>query len=758
MPEPPAGLVRALAGRYAIERELGQGGMAVVYLAEDLKHGRQVAIKVLRAEFAAAVGTDRFLREIRLTARLDHPHILPLFDSGSTGATADDGFLYYVMPYLAEGSLRDRLAREPRLSLEAGLRLAADVADALAFAQARDVVHRDIKPENILLAAGHARVADFGIARALDPATTQRLTEVGLAVGTPAYMSPEQGLGQADLDTRSDLYALGCVLHELLTGAVPGAGPGGLPGMLVRRLAGPPAPVRAAHPELPVEVDDLLRRLLAPDRDDRPATAEEVQRALARAAAHAAQGGTVTAAPAAAPGRSVAVLPFVNMSADRDNEYFSDGITEELISVLTRSPGLRVAARSSVFAYKGRSEDARKVGDALGVDLVLSGSVRKAGDRIRLAVQLTTVADGYQVWAETFDRELRDVFAVQDEISRAIAGALQLRLTTTSGPGAGRRGTGNVEAYNHYLRGRFHWGRRTEAEIHKAIAHFEQALALDPAYALAEIGVADACNILGFYDWLHPREAFPRALAAAERALALDPSLAAAYCSRAYVRLYHEWRWADAEADFQRALALAPEYVTAWHQYGNLLVARGRFAEASEAMRRAVASEPLSLIANAAVGWGQYYAGDHAGAIAQQRATIELDPTFLQAHLWLGQALLAAGDAVAALAEFDASQRLAGWSAILVAARARALAVLGRPAEVEALVAELDARGRERFIPQYDIAAVFAAAAAPDAAFARLERALAEREHELVFLAVDPAMAALRDDPRFTAIAGRVGL
>jgi tetratricopeptide (TPR) repeat protein len=389
---------------------------------------------------------------------------------------------------------------------------------------------------------------------------------------------------------------------------------------------------------------------------------------------------------------------------------------------------------------------------------VLAGSVRKAGNRIRLVAQLTTVADGYQVWSDTYDRELRDVFAVQDEVAQAIARALQVRLAPAAGAATRTQGTVNVDAYTHYLRGRFHWARRTEAELAKGLLHFQQALALDPDYALAEIGIADSYNLLGFYDWIHPREAFPRALAAAERALTLDDNLAAAHCSRAYVRLYHEWNWAAAEDGFRRAEALAPAYATASHQYGNLLVTQGRFAEAEAAMRRALASEPMALITNACIGWAEYYAGKWEASIAHHRATIELDASFMLAHLWLGQSLLQAGAAEDAVEEFETALRLSGRSAIALAALARALVVAGRRAESDRLVSELDELAQRRFVPQYDVATIHAAAGDADRAFARLDQALREREHELVFLAVDPALVSLRGDPRFAALVARVGL
>ncbi|HSE67399.1 MAG TPA: protein kinase [Gemmatimonadales bacterium] len=732
-----------------MERELGAGGMAVVYLARDLKHDRLVALKVLRSEVAAMLGAERFLQEIRITARLDHPHILPLLDSGNAAGT-----LYYVMPYVEGESLRQRLVREGKLPLQDALRIARQVTDALDYAHSRGIIHRDIKPENILLAAGHARVADFGIARALSAAGDTRVTQVGFVVGTPAYMSPEQAVGETSVDGRSDLYSLGCVLYEMITGAAPFAGDA--QAIIVRRFRETPKPLRDTTPHISGQIDQLVMQMLAVDPASRHATAGELARSLDTAAIQQVSDPLRTPVASSQAARSIAVLPFVNMSPDPENEYFSDGMTEELITVLTKMGGLKVAARSSVFAWKGKSEDVRVIGRALNVDTVLAGSVRRAGGRIRLAAQLTAVADGYQLWSDTYDRQLSDVFAVQDEISRAIAQGLQVQLR----PGAdqGRKGTDDVEAYNHYLRGRFHWGRRTESEIRKGLAHFEQALALDPNYALAEMGVADSYAIMGFYDWLHPREAFPQALAAAERALALDDSLGAAYCSRAYVRLYHEWKWALAEEDFRRCLSLAPDYAIGWHQYGNLLTQQGRFDEALVAMQRSRALEPLSPIANAAVGWAEYYARRWDAAATHCRSTIELDPMFVLGHYWLGHILLQQRGIEEAAQEFETAIRLSGRSAITVAGKAKAYAAAGRREDADQLIAELDQLTRQRYVPQYSIAGIYAMAGDRDAAFARLERALAEREHELVFLAVDPVMDGLRGDARLVKLKERVGV
>ncbi|HEU5155095.1 MAG TPA: serine/threonine-protein kinase, partial [Gemmatimonadales bacterium] len=375
-------LHEALRDRYALERELGAGGMAVVYLARDLKHDRLVALKVLRSEVAAMLGAERFLQEIRITARLDHPHILPLLDSGNAAGT-----LYYVMPYVEGESLRQRLAREGKIPLPDALRIARQVTDALDYAHSRGIIHRDIKPENILLAAGHARVADFGIARALSAAGDTRVTQVGFVVGTPAYMSPEQAVGETSVDGRSDLYSLGCVLYEMITGVTPFAGDA--QAIIIRRFRETPKPLRDATPHISGQIEQLVMQMLAVDPASRQATAAELARSLDTAAIQQVSDPLRTPIASSQAARSIAVLPFVNMSADPENEYFSDGMTEELISVLTKMGGLKVAARSSVFAWKGKSEDVRVIGRALNVDTVLAGSVRRAGGRIRLAAQLT---------------------------------------------------------------------------------------------------------------------------------------------------------------------------------------------------------------------------------------------------------------------------------------------------------------------------------------------------------------------------------
>jgi eukaryotic-like serine/threonine-protein kinase len=419
-PDPLARLRAVLADRYTVGRELGRGGMAIVLLAQDQKHHRKVAIKVLKPELAAALGRERFLREIETAAGLNHPHILPLHDSGEA-----DGFLYYVIPYVEGESLRDRLDRERQLPLDDALQIAREVADALGYAHSHNILHRDIKPGNILLSAGHALVTDFGIARAITATGGGQLTELGALVGTPAYMSPEQVDGSQYIDGRADIYSLGCVLFEMLVGEPPFRG-SSLTAVIANRLSSPMPSPRAFRQLVPEAIDAAVRKAMAELPADRFATAGQFAEALDTPRLS-------EPTLVAVPDRSIAVLPFKNQSSDPESEYFSDGIAEEIINALAQLPGLQVAARTSSFAFKGKSADIAEVGAKLKVATVLDGSVRKAGNRVRITAQLVSVSDGYHLWSERYDSELDDVFAIQDHIARAIAQRFEVMLASPTG-------------------------------------------------------------------------------------------------------------------------------------------------------------------------------------------------------------------------------------------------------------------------------------------------------------------------------------
>jgi serine/threonine-protein kinase len=430
-----ARLKATLAGRYAIERELGSGGMATVYLAEDLKHHRQVAIKLLDPELARALGTERFLREVEITANLNHPHILPLLDSGEA-----DEFLYYVMPYVEGETLRDKIQREKQLAVDEALEITRSVARALSYAHRHDVVHRDIKPENVLLSAGEAVVADFGIAKAITEAGEKQLTETGLGVGTPAYMSPEQMTGERALDGRSDLYSLGCVLYEMLVGEPPYTGPT-VQVILARKSVEPVPRLKIARETVPDVVEQATRRALAKTPADRFATAEQFAEALFAEA---------TVPEIETP--SIVVLPFENLSPDPDSEYFADGLTEELITDLSQVSRLRVVSRTSTMMLKDARTSIRSIAQEVGVQYALEGTVRRAGSSLRITAQLIDAACDGHVWAGKFSGTLDDVFDIQETVSREIVDALKVKLTPEEDRRMTARPIDDVAAYDNYLR------------------------------------------------------------------------------------------------------------------------------------------------------------------------------------------------------------------------------------------------------------------------------------------------------------------
>ena len=630
----PPLLIPGIADQYTVERLIGQGGMATVYLAHDTKHDRKVAIKVLRPELAAAIGVDRFLAEIKTTAALRHPHILPLHDS-----CQDARCLYYVMPYVEGESLRDRLDREKQLPLDEALRITGEVADALQYAHGRGVIHRDIKPENILLEGGHALLADFGIARAVTAACkdSKTLTQVGMAVGTPAYMSPEQAAADPDVDGRSDLYSLASVLYEMLVGEPPFTG-ATHEAILVQRFTQTPPHATAKRPSVPISLDRALVKALARVPGERFATVEQFARAL---------GNQPSTGEPLADDKSVAVLPFVCMSAGEDTEYFGDGIAEEIINALARLPGLRVAARASAFSFRGRGDDLRGIATELNVRTVLEGSFRRAGSRVRVTAQLIDVDNGFHIWSERYDRELTDIFAIQDEIATAIARKFEVTLAGGATAGLVQPGTTNLEAYELYLRGRAFLHRRG-ASLAQAIGKFEEAIAIDAGYAPALAELAHALVLQAFWGQCEPAAVLERAHDAANQALRSDPQLGEAHAAAAIVAFAAHFDRNAAGAAWNRALALAPESsanLRVSRAMFDLGYAQGRFDDAVQAVAAAIEHDPLSSSGQAGLAVMRRSAGDIQGARAAARRAMELDPDSLYAY-WAMLYALSGGDAV----------------------------------------------------------------------------------------------------------------
>jgi eukaryotic-like serine/threonine-protein kinase len=723
--------------------------MAVVFLAQDLRHDRKVAVKVLRPDLSAAIGAERFLREIKLAAGLNHPHILPLYDSGQAGE-----LLFYVMPNMEGRSLRERLQRERQLPLSDAIAITREVASALDYAHRHQVVHRDIKPENILLHEGSAMVADFGIGKALS--ADGSLTQTGMVMGTPIYMSPEQAAGDPGVDGRTDLYSLACVLFEMLTGEPPftGATPQAI---IAKRFVSPIPKVRVAR-DVPEAVDDALTRALARTPVDRFATAAQFGEALRgiNGSGPSDQATAVGRTPASSPARkAIAVLPLANMSADPENEYFSDGMTEEIINALAKVPGVQVASRTSSFAFKGKEVDVRTIGEKLGVSSVLEGSVRKVGNRVRITAQLINVADGYHLWSETYDRQLEDVFAIQDEISHAIVDALKLRLgsdaETLVAPAK------NIEAYTLYLKGRFVFNKDTEPSTRKALDFFQQSLLQDPGYARSYAGIADCWTQLAD-DFVVPDDAYPRAKAAATRALQHDPDLVEAITSVGKVLCWYEWDFAAAARQLRRAVALNENHAEAHWALGSVLPTVGLLPEAVEEMRKGLILDPLSAVYSRWLGRFLLFGGDYARAIAQAEKTIDLDADYAYSYLDIGSAYLELGDPEAALQWLQRGQGLENSVRSYDATIVRALAPLGRREEADEILHRLEDESRQHYVRSEILAMGYAAVGDRDRAFAGLERAYQVRSAGLIYLHVDPGYKPLRADPRFGQLVERIGL
>ena len=574
----PNGSVPNIGTAYDIEGEIGRGGMATVYSARDLRHNRRVAVKVMSPEIAAAMGTARFLSEITTAAGLSHPNIVPLHDSGE-----HDGVVYYVMPHIEGETLRERMNREGKIPLAEAVRIISRAAAALDFAHRKGIVHRDIKPENVMLCDGEPLILDFGIAKAITAAAGTSITQTGIALGTPAYLSPEQASGETHIDGRSDQYSLACTFYEMVAGSAPFTATTPQRVIAMRFTDKPPELV-TVDATVGAEVSKSVSKAMSLDPIDRYLTVSDFAKALADASvAH-------TVAVDHNGRQSIAVLPFSNMSADPENEFFADGIAEEIINALTKIQMLDVVSRGSAFGFKQRTEDVGEVGRKLNVRTVLEGSVRKAGKRLRITAQLIDVATRNYLWSERYDREMEDVFAIQDEISTSIVNALKLVLTPNEEAAIRKVPTQSVRAYEYYLRGRQLFHQRRGETLDAAEDMYRRAIALDPNYALAYAGLAD-CSVFRAQDQGGGEEAVAQADAASKRALELDPNSAEAHSSRG-LTLSHQHRYAESQVEFEEAMRLDPTFYEAPYFYGRTLQSQGKLHEAAKMYERAVAIRP----------------------------------------------------------------------------------------------------------------------------------------------------------------------
>jgi serine/threonine-protein kinase len=747
-------------GPYEIVGVLGAGGMGEVYRARDNRLGRDVAIKILPESFANdAEAVARFRGEARLLATLNHANIVGIYDIG-----AEAGVSFVVFELVEGDTLRRRLSGGA-LSPAVAINYARQIAEGIGAAHDRGIVHRDLKPENLIVARdSRIRILDFGVAktqtRTRDTAETMAaVTRPGVIVGTMGYMAPEQ-LRAKDIDQRVDLFALGVILYEMLTGSRLFRGETDIEvaaAILTQDIENP----TATHPAVSPQLGGLVCRLVARDPDDRFQSAREVIEALDDLGIelHERTGRTVsTTGQRQTPKATVAVLPFSDMSPQKDQDYLCDGIAEEIISALGRATGLRVVARSSAFQFKGGAHDVRDVGRKLGATAVLEGSVRKSGNRIRIGVQLANVEGGVQIWSERYDREIEDVLAMQDEIAVNVAEALQARLAPAAANPTPVQ-TSDLNAYTHYLKARYYWNRRTETDLDQSLHYFREALRRDPSYARAHAGLADALVTLAVYGAKAPADVVPGARASAKRALELDPTLASAHACLGCIESLHDWSWASAARQFRHAISLGPEE-GASHQAlaTNYFVPLGRFDEALSELQLAMALDPLSLAVSSTLGVTLYYAGRYDEAERALLDTLRLDDRFSFAHLFLGHVRAAQARYPEAISSVERALQLGGRVPEALGALGYALAASGVADGARGVLEELTNVSQRRYASPASFAQIHIGLGDHRAALDAITRAAEVRALDLAWLLLRPQFASLRSDPGFDAVVASMRL
>jgi serine/threonine protein kinase/tetratricopeptide (TPR) repeat protein len=740
----------ARLGPYEIVAPLGTGGMGVVYRGRDTRLDRTVAIKVLPDLFASdMLFKERFQREARAIASLSHPHICTLHDVGE-----QDGRAFLVMEYLEGETLAERLLHE-RIPHHTLLTWGIQLCDALACAHQNGILHRDLKPANLFItASGAIKILDFGLAKRTDEATevgpTLAGTQVGTAVGTVAYMSPEQARGEP-LDARSDLFSLGAVLYEVAVGAPPFSG--ATSAAVFEAIFSRNISRRAIPPPTPAGFAAVVERLLAKRPMDRYASAVDVATALRELGVRRDSETSRAAGVARVP--SIAVLPFADMSPQKDQEYFCDGMAEELINALARLPDLRVVSRTSAFRFKGAA-DVHKVGNELGVDTVLEGSVRTAGSRLRVSAQLVSVLDGYHIWSERYDRQLEDVFDIQDQIARAIVEALKVKLLGEDSTLV-KRAADNIEAYQLCLKARYYWHKWTDDGFRRAFELFDEAVRCDPNCALAHFGLADCYTAAGSSGLVGP-EFQPKAEALFETALRLDPDLAEAHAVLGILRgISGGWDWRRAGEHLATALKLNSRSAHVHSAYSLHLVVTGRTEEALREAHEAVKLDPLLPSWHVFDAYVKYIAGRYDDAVRAANLGLDLD-----AHNWWCQDLRALsqcglGDFAGALEGFH--PKLTTATPYAVGDYGFILAKAGRRSEAEELRYTLVEHRKNAHVSPLSIAVVCAGLDMPDEAFTWVERAVEQRDPQLAFHVIGAiTFNGLRSDPRFAEVRRRVGI